>query len=68
MRTRFDLAHVVNLFGAELLANFRLTPLQLKVLGKIASCRSAALGGHEDVCDSCAAVRYSYNSCVKRVR
>jgi hypothetical protein len=66
MRTRFDLAHVVNLFGAELLANFRLTPLQLKVLGKIASCRSAALGGHEDVCDSCAAVRYSYNSCGDR--
>jgi hypothetical protein len=42
MRTRFDLAHVVNLFGAELLANFRLTPLQLKVLGKIAAWYIAA--------------------------
>lgn len=66
MRTKFELADVVNLFGSELLAKSKLTPLQLKVLGKIASCRSAALGGHQEVCDSCAAVRYSYNSCGDR--
>jgi hypothetical protein len=66
MRTRFELADVVNLFGAGLLAKEILTPLQLKVLEKIASCRTAALGGHQEVCDNCGTVRYSYNSCGDR--
>lgn len=66
MRTRFELADAVRLFGAGLLAKTKLSPLQLKVLGKIASCRTAALGGHEEECDSCKAVRYSYNSCGDR--
>jgi hypothetical protein len=66
MRTKFELANVVNLFGASLVAGEKLTPLQIKVLGKIASCRTAALGGHEEVCESCGVVRYSYNSCGDR--
>lgn len=66
MRTKFELAHAVNLFAGALLAKNTLTPLQVKVLRKIASCRTALLGGHEEVCNSCAAVRYSYNSCGDR--
>jgi rubredoxin len=56
----------VHLFGSELLAKTRLTPQQLTVLGKIASCRTAALGGHEEACEDCGSVRYSYNSCGDR--
>jgi len=66
MRTRFELADAVNLFTIGLVVKEKLTALQLKVLGKIASCRTAALGGHEEVCDSCGTVRYSYNSCGDR--
>ena len=66
MRTRFELADMVNLFGADLLAKEMLTPLQLKVLEKIASCRTATLGGHQEVCDNCGTMRYSYNSCGDR--
>jgi len=66
MRTKFELADVVNLFGNSLLSKVKLTPLQQKVLGKIASCRTAVLGGHEKVCDNCGTVRYSYNSCGDR--
>lgn len=66
MRTGFELAEAVHRFGAGLLAHGNLTPLQQKVLGKIASCRTAVLGGHEEVCDSCGTVRYSYNSCGDR--
>ena len=66
MRTKFELADVVNLFGNSLLSKVKLTPLQQKVLGKIASCRTAVLGGHEEVCDNCGTVRYSYNSCGDR--
>ena len=32
----------------------------------IAACRTAALGGHKDCCDSCGHVRISYNSCRDR--
>ena len=66
MRTRFELADVVRLFQSDLLAKTTLTPLQLKVLGKIAHCRTAILGGHEEECDNCGTVRYSYNSCGDR--
>jgi len=66
MRTRFELADAINLFGPCLLANTKITPLQLRVLGKLSLCRTAALGGHEEVCDNCGTVRYSYNSCGDR--
>lgn len=66
MRTRFELADVVNLFGAGLFSKVKLNPIQLKVLGKIAICRTAVLGGHKEVCDNCGTVRYSYNSCGDR--
>lgn len=66
MRPKFELADAVNLFGAGLVARGRLNPLQLKVLGNISQCRTAALGGHEDACENCGTVRYSYNSCGDR--
>ena len=66
MRPKFELADVVKRFAYPLIARTKLTPLQLKVLGKIARCRSAALGGHKEVCESCGTLRYSYNSCGDR--
>ena len=66
MRTRFELADAVNLFQSGLLTKTTLTTLQLKVLNKIVLCRTAVLGGHEEKCDNCGTVRYSYNSCGDR--
>src|SRR5574344_859894 len=66
MRPRYELAEVVSLFGESLQSKVKLTPLQLRVLGKIGSCRTAALGGHEEACQECGTVRYSYNSCGDR--
>jgi hypothetical protein len=66
MRPTYELADVINRFGSRLIAQTKLTPLQLKVLGKIAQCRTAALGGHEEVCENCGTIRYSYNSCGDR--
>lgn len=66
MRSTVELADLVSMFGPALLKQTKLTPLQLKVLGKIAACRTAALGGHEEACESCGTVRYSYNSCGDR--
>ena len=66
MKTTFELADVVRLFGPALAAKTKLSPLQTKVLGKIAACRTATLGGHEEACENCGTVRYSYNSCGDR--
>jgi len=66
MRTKFELADVVNRFYSGLANKIKLTPLQTKVLGKIAVCRTAVLGGHEEACENCGVVRYSYNSCGDR--
>jgi len=66
MRTRFELAHIVKAFGAELIADKRLSALQLKVLRKIADCRTEALGGHKEQYQDCGTIRYSYNSCGDR--
>lgn len=66
MRTKFELADAVGLFGPGLVAKTKLTPLQTRVLGKISNCRTATLGGHEEVCETCGEVRYSYNSCGDR--
>ncbi len=66
MRSRFELANVITHYGSKLVAKTKLTPLQEKVLVKISQCRTAALGGHEQACESCGTVRYSYNSCGDR--
>lgn len=66
MRPAHELADVVKAFGDELVSNSMLAPVQLKVLKKIAQCRTAALGGHEEKCDTCHSLRYSYNSCGDR--
>ena len=66
MRTTLGLADVVRRFGNLLASSDSFTSLHGKVLGRIATCRTAALGGHEQACDQCGTVRYSYNSCGDR--
>jgi hypothetical protein len=39
---------------------------QLKVMGAIAACRTAALGGHAERCGDCGHQRVAYNSCRNR--
>jgi len=39
---------------------------QLKVMSAIERCRTAALGGHVERCETCAHLRISYNSCRNR--
>jgi hypothetical protein len=44
----------------------RLTRGQHRALRAIAACRTAALGGHTEACESCGAIRIAYNSCRNR--
>jgi hypothetical protein len=66
VRTAIGLADVIRIFGDRVASAESFTSLQGKVLGRIAYCRTAVLGGHEQVCRQCGTVRYSYNSCGDR--
>jgi hypothetical protein len=66
MRSKFELSQVVKLHWQELNAQHALSGLQLRVLSKITQCRTSVLGGHEQVCDTCGTLSYSYNSCGDR--
>jgi hypothetical protein len=57
---------VVRLHGNDYRRGHPLSMAQRKVMGHIAVCRTAALGGHVDECDSCGHTRISYNSCRDR--
>jgi len=66
MRPKFELADIIRQFGDDLHSKDKLTPFQIKTLHKIVQCRTTAMGGHEEQCDSCGKTRYSYNSCMDR--
>jgi len=65
-RPSFELADIVRAHGEACRRSFVLTPDQTAVLRDIVRCRTAALGGHLDVCDRCAHASPSYNSCRNR--
>jgi hypothetical protein len=65
-RNKFELAGVVQKFGEQLIQKENLSPQQTKALYNILQCRTASLGGHEEVCNCCGAIDYSYNSCRNR--
>ena len=65
-RSNFELSDVVNQFGRELMQKHKLSPQQIKSLNNIVQCRTSVLGGHQEVCDHCGEIRYSYNSCRDR--
>jgi hypothetical protein len=65
-RPRFDIADIVRRHRPALEAGTRLSPAQRRVLSDIERCRTAALGGHLDVCRSCGHEHPAYNSCRNR--
>jgi hypothetical protein len=63
-----EVADIVRTYGTAFVKQHRrwLTVLHLKVLRAIVACRTAALGGHIEQCDSCGQRAISYNSCLNR--
>jgi hypothetical protein len=62
-RPALELAEIVRRHGHRL---ENLTGEQQRILRAIASCRTAALGGHVESCDQCHYQRIAYNSCRNR--
>ena len=63
-RPALELADVVRRHGPRLGED--LSGEQRRILRAIASCRTAALGGHVETCDQCQFRRIAYNSCRNR--
>jgi hypothetical protein len=61
-----ELAHIVRRYGDAFIEKHQPLQYHARVLNAIASCRTEALGGHIDACDSCGHLRISYNSCRNR--
>ncbi len=66
MRPQYEVADIFNLYGDQYRATHATNPDQRKVMAAITACRTALLGGHEEICDHCGIKRNSYNSCRNR--
>lgn len=66
MGAEASLGAIVRAKGGELLETFPVNAAQRKVMRAMADCRSAALGGHRDSCDSCGFEHIFWNSCRDR--
>jgi len=67
-RPPFEVADIISIAGSRFRERYAafLTWPQVKVLEAIARCRTAALGGHRDLCSRCGHEAISYNSCRNR--
>jgi len=66
MKPAFDVAQVINDHWNTIGTSSQFNTWQLRTLNAIRRCRTAALGGHIDVCTNCNHIRISYNSCRNR--
>jgi len=65
-RTALGVDDIFRAHGEAYRQDHVLTPAQLAVMHAIEACRTAAMGGHLDVCADCGHERPSYNSCRNR--
>jgi hypothetical protein len=65
-RRKVELAQVFARHGAAYQAANRLAPVQQRAQRTIQACRTEALGGHIEHCDTCEQPRYHYHSCRNR--
>jgi putative transposase/transposase-like zinc-binding protein len=65
-RPRLEVADIVRRYGPAYRAAHACSRTQQRVLRALATCRTAALGGHLEQCDTCGHQRPAYNSCANR--
>src|SRR6185503_15823432 len=61
-----EVANIFRQYGYDFRLTHSLSPEQRRVMRAIERCRTAALGGHVEQCDTCGHQRISYNSCRNR--
>jgi len=67
VRPLLEVADIFRTYGEHYRKNHWISADQRKAMVNIENCRTAALGGHVDICDNgCGYTRISYNSCRDR--
>lgn len=66
MRPTYEVADVLRAHWPQIPGMKGINGWQLRTLGALMRCRTAAMGGHKDACTSCGTVQISYNSCRNR--
>src|SRR5437773_5689173 len=61
-----EVADIFRAHGAAYRHTHALSRAQRRAMQAIETCRTAALGGHRETCDTCGAERIAYNSCRNR--
>jgi predicted Zn-ribbon and HTH transcriptional regulator len=61
-----EVADIFRLYGKEYLQKHSVPFEHIKVMNNIQICRTSAMGGHVDICNSCGFTQNSYNSCGNR--
>jgi Putative transposase/Transposase zinc-binding domain len=65
-RPAVELADIFRAHGSAYRRTHALSHAQRRAMRAIETCRTAALGGHRETCDTCGAERLAYNSCRNR--
>lgn len=65
-KPKHDIADIFRHSGQRFLETFNASHEQIKVMNRIISCRTAALGGHVEFCPNCDYRQNAYNSCRNR--
>lgn len=63
---KFEVADIFRLYGEEYLRHNESSYEQFKAMRHIIDCRTAAMGGHIEVCAECGFQQNAYNSCRDR--
>jgi hypothetical protein len=66
MKPKYEIADIFRRYGDDYRRNHAMNGSQRKVMAAITSCRTARLGGHQEVCNQCGHTRNCYNSCRNR--
>jgi hypothetical protein len=66
VRSQFEVSQIIDRFGSQFIEHNQPNSFTLRTLDALQKCRTAALGGHKDVCNCCGKQRISYNSCGNR--
>jgi hypothetical protein len=66
MRPPLEVADIFRQHGYDFRLTHPLSPEQRRVMHAIERCRTGALGGHVEQCDTCGHQRIAYNSCRNR--
>ncbi len=66
VKPQLEVADIFRLYQHEYRLQHHVSREQSVVMRDIVQCRTAALGGHVDECDTCSGLRISYHSCSNR--